>query len=509
MFWRPAPRFAVCCALVLLGTRPVSASVRLPPKSIESGSSSTGPHLASSALMSTATAVTFVSVTTKREVATTVDVATTAEVATTADVATTAEVAKTVDVATTRPRRAGRLRVDADPKGATVVVRASEGPARTLTTPGEIDLPGGRVDLSWTAPGRQRRDETLTIDGPLVVKRWLDRDGQLLRTRFHAATGSNPKQVAFSPDGAELWVPLLGARGVEVFRTSTGERLGVVRLGERGGAVEAIFSSDGRTVYVSQMETASVYEIDRESKRVKRRLGTGGNWTKVLALSPDEKTLYAANWVSNDISEIDLSSGRVRRKIPTVATPRGIVVTPDGKRIYVAGFDGGELARVDLSTGRSEVLMRTGGAMRHLVISDDGAHMYADDMGSDRSFVMDLATEKITILANTDSHPNSIDVTPDGAVLFVSNRGQNGPSYYNPGPEWGSVLAIDTTDGRVLDAVVAGNQTTGLDVSPDGRLLAYTDFLDNRLVVMEIPASTDLRAGTGGRGPVYRPELTK
>ena len=51
-------------------------------------------------------------------------------------------------------------------------------------------------------------------------------------------------------------------------------------------------------------------------------------------------------------------------------------------------------------------------------------------------------------------------------MLYVSNRGRNGSNYYLPGPEWGSVLAIDTRTGRILDAIVGGNQPTGSTSRP-------------------------------------------
>ena len=113
------------------------------------------------------------------------------------------------------------------------------------------------------------------------------------------------------------------------------------------------FSPGGRTVYASQIETASVWEIDRATFRVRRQLATKGNWSKVMALSPDERTLYVANWVSSDISEIDLAKGKVRRLLKTVRTPRGLWPTTDGRRLY------------------------------------------ADDMGTDEAFVVDLASERV------------------------------------------------------------------------------------------------------------------
>jgi YVTN family beta-propeller protein len=257
------------------------------------------------------------------------------------------------------------------------------------------------------------------------------------------------------------------------------------------------------------METASVFEIDRRSHKVRRQLRTKGNWSKVMALSPDERTLYVANWVSNDVSEIDLASGKVRRLLPTVRTPRGLYPTPDGRRLFVAGFDGGELQRIDLRTGASKVLLRTGGAMRHLVGDPRGGRLYADDMALGRAFVVDLARERVRRLATTDKMPNTIDLTPDGKVLYVSNRGRNGPCFCAPGPEWGSVLAIDAASGRILDAMVGGNQTTGLDVSPDGRTLAFSDFLDNHVHLYTIPPYQTLAQGGGGRAVAHLRDLPK
>jgi DNA-binding beta-propeller fold protein YncE len=400
------------------------------------------------------------------------------------------------------------------PAGAQATIQAADGSVVTAITPANVTIPSGSTQIVLTASGRVTRSERLDLIAPTTITRWLDPNGQLLPTRYEAKTGSNPKQVAFTPDGTQLWVPLLGSRGVEVFDAATGARLGLVTLGANGGGVEVIFKRDGTRAYVSQMETASVYEIDVATRRVLRRMATGGNWTKVMALSLDEQTLWAANWVSNDISEIDLSSGRLRRKIPTVRTPRGLAVDPTGTALWVAGFENGELTRLDLSTLEQRNLLRTGGAMRHIVIDPRAQRLFADDMGTNAAFSVDLTADASTVaaikLASTDSHPNTIDLSPDGRLLIVSNRGENNPAGYgNPGPEWGTVIVFDTATGRRLDTIVAGNQTTGLDISDDGRLLAYTDFLDNRLVVREIPPTETLLTGAGGRSMVAVKEKRK
>jgi DNA-binding beta-propeller fold protein YncE len=405
-------------------------------------------------------------------------------------------------------QRTWRLRVTTHPPGARLSIRRAGGETRQARTPYRETLAGGRLELTVARAGYNRLVQRLTLDRHRSVDLWLDPAGLLHHKLGELHSGSNPKQVAFSPDGRELWVSLLGGHGVEVFDMRTMRRRKVIRLGEHG-AVEVLFTRDGRTVYASQMETASVWEIDRRSFRIRRQLATKGSWSKVMALSVDERTLYVANWVSSDVSEIDLRTGRVRRLLKTVRTPRGLWPTPDGRRLYVAGFEDGELQRINLTTGKARTLLHTGGAMRHLVGDAHGRRLYADDMGTNQAFVVDLASERVRRLATTDNVPNTIDLTPDGRVLYVSNRGRNGASYYRPGPEWGSVLAIDAASGKVLDAMVGGNQTTGLDVSADGRLLAFSDFLDNRIHVYAVPPYRALAAGGGGRATAHRAELAK
>jgi YVTN family beta-propeller protein len=404
--------------------------------------------------------------------------------------------------------RTHELKVTSHPAGATLrIQRAGRGAARTARTPYAASLAGGHLTLTLTRAGMNPLTQQVLLDQDRSMDLYLDPQGLLHHQVGTFETGPNPKQVAFSPDGREIWVTLLGGHGVQVFDAHSMRLLDQIRLG-RHGAVEVIFTRDGRTVFASQMETASVFEIDRATHKVRRQFKTRGAWTKVMALSPDERTLYAANWSSNDVSAIDLATGRVKL-IPTVHTPRGLYPTPDGRRLFVAGFADGEIQRIDLATGASKVLVRTGGAMRHLVGDPEAGKLYADDMATSQAFVVDLATEKVRQLAKTDKMPNTIDLSPDGKVLYVSNRGKNGKCYCAPGPEWGSVLAIDTASGKILDAMVGGNQATGLDVSPDGHTLAFSDFLDNRVHLYTIPSYGVLAAGGGGRALSHLKDLPK
>ena len=324
--------------------------------------------------------------------------------------------------------------------------------------------------------------------------------------------GKQPKQVLFTPDGKELWVAILGGgkSGLEAYDPLTGEQLASINLGNHEGT-ELTMTKDGKTIYVSQMATNIIWEVDRATRKVTRHFPCGGSYPKILLLSRDEKLLYVSNWTSNNVSEIDRATGKVIRLIKTVTTPRGLYITPDSQWMYVSGFGKGEIQKIDLKTGEGTVLLKTGGSMRHMAADERKGLLYVGEFTENEIYVVDLATDEVTKLAATDQRPNTIDLSPDGKVLYVSNRGKDNPTtgYLTKGPEWGSVLAIDTATGTILDAIVGGNQCTGLDVSPDGKLLAFSDFLDYVIRVYRIPDYSTLLAGNGGRAESRLKDIVK
>ena len=402
------------------------------------------------------------------------------------------------------------LELASKPGGARLTITLQDQNTLTGTTPFSAQVPGGNVTISLAKTGYNTTVRELALNSPQSITVWLDPEGLLYESVVRFKCGPKPKQVVFSPDGKELWVSLLAGHGIEVFDPTTGTKLDQVTLGKYG-SVEMVFNRAGTRLYVSQMETASVYELDPATRKVLRVLKTGGSWTKVLLLSPDEKTLWASNWSSNDVSEIDLATGKLVRRIKTVANPRGLYETPDGKRLFVAGFKNGEIQRIDLGTGKGKVIFKkTGGSIRHMVADEQRDLLYMDDLTTNAVWALDLATEEVIKLADTDQRPNTIELSPDRKVLYVSCRGKDNPkTYLIPGPEWGSVQAIDAATGEILDAIVGGNQCTGLDVSPDGTLLAFSDFLDNTIRVYKIPDYGTLAAGNGGRAVAHLKDLAK
>ncbi len=389
--------------------------------------------------------------------------------------------------------------VASNPSGASYRISSADGTVLVGETPYVGTLPAGDTEVTLEMAGYNEYRRELMLDTPTDLALWMDPSGQIVRCLNVFDCGPGPKGASFSPDGSEVWVTLLtGPPSIQVFDPESGELLDELVLDEHG-AVEVLFTADGSRVYVSQMETARVYEIDASTREVLRTFDTESAWTKMLTFAPGEERLFASNWSGDDVSEFDLTTGEMVRRHGTVDTPRGLYVTADGNDLYVSGFGTGVIQRVDLDDDTRETVYSGGTAIRHFAADATRGILYASDMGTDEIVALDLTTGEASRFAATDEKPNTIALSPDGKVLFVSCRGENNASsYYLPGPEWGSILLFDTTTGEPLDAIVGGNQPTALDVSRDGTRLIFSDLLDDRLRYYEIPSHDVLAAGGGG-----------
>ncbi|MDA3936277.1 MAG: beta-propeller fold lactonase family protein, partial [Actinomycetota bacterium] len=349
------------------------------------------------------------------------------------------------------------------PAEATCVVRSKGVELAQGTGSVAATLPAGLVEFEVVQAGFNTYTREIMLDRDTVVEIKLDPEGQLVHILHIMEAAGAPKGAEFTPDGSQIWTTILnGPPAVLVYDVVTGELVKEIEMGS-DGAVEVTFSQDGSIAYVTQMETASVYEIDTETYDIVRNMSTNSAWSKVVILSPAGDMLYVSNWSGDDISEIELATGEVTRRFRTGNTPRGIYVTPDGLSLYVATFDGGELQRVDLETGTVETLYDSDGALRHIVGDPEAGLLYISDMRKDIVLVHDMATGVTSEFVATDEKPNTICLSPDGRILYVSCRGENNAdSYYLPGPEWGTILLFETDDGTPLYAIVGGKPCTAL-----------------------------------------------
>lgn len=308
-------------------------------------------------------------------------------------------------------------------------------------------------------------------------------------------TGRQPKQVAFTPDGRKLIVTLLDDAGFDLIDPrglAESVRIAGPEARKRG-YVEPLLCPERNSFWVSQMTADQIHEYRLPSAAAPkpiliRSLPSRGVWPKVMARDGAYRFLAVSNWVSSTVVVFDYGTGDQVAVLRGLDTPRGLAFSKDGSALFVCSYDGGKATKFDTASWRETAeFRREGASFRHAVLSPDGKELYLSDMGL--NYVYRLTSGDLSLVAayRTGSNPNTIALSPDGGRLFVSCRGPNNPeSYLLRSPVDGEVRIIDTRTGKTETTLAGGNQPTGLALSPDGKTLAFTDFLDDLVEVYEL-----------------------
>ncbi len=353
-----------------------------------------------------------------------------------------------------------------------------------------IRVSPGEHTFSFTAEGYE--DLSLPVScgyNGMLFEAKLEKTGSPLRKVGVIPTGYCPKAVEFTPDGRHIVTTLLEGQGIEVFSAETFEKIDVEPIpapyAAKKGFVEIAFVKSLNEMWVSQMTTGMVHIYDLNDFSYKTGINGGGTWSKVITISGDEKRAYLSNWVSNDISVIDIPNRKLLHRIYVGGTPRGMALSEDGKYLYVCGYDSGFMYKVNLETKKVEKSMEfRRGAKRHIVADYARDRFYVSDMFWGSLFIISGRNDELRMEVPVDEKLNTIALTSDGRYLFIASRGANNPkSYLLKGWYFGKIYIFDTNRDELIGWIWGGNQPTGLAVSPDNSLLAFSNFLDYNIEV--------------------------
>ena len=270
----------------------------------------------------------------------------------------------------------------------------------------------------------------------------------------------------------------------------------------QGAPVEAAFSPDGQTAYVSNysmygpgfgrpgwdlatpadhVDRSFVYRIDVASGRITGAAHVGSE-PKFLAASPDGRWLIVANWASWDLSIVDLSTFREVQRIPVGPEPRGIAFAPDGSAAYVTVqyHDGttypDELYRLDPTTWKLTALrVDLGPFPRHLVIDPTGRFLYSSLTGAGRVIKIDAANGRTLGTAITGAAPRTIALSPDGRNLYVANYDD------------ATLSKVDTESMRVVQTLRTGSKPVGVTYEPTTNSVWVACYSGTLMIFREEP----------------------
>lgn len=285
--------------------------------------------------------------------------------------------------------------------------------------------------------------------------------------------GKRPRGLVVSPDGARLYVALSGSPkggpgvdesalpppdrasdGIGELDVASGKRLRILGSGQDPESFD--LTRDGRTLWVSNEETAQASVVDVGAGRVRGTVAVGGE-PEGVRLSPDGKVVYVTSEADNAVFAIDSASDKVLARIATPPRPRVVVFSPDGRRAYVSSENGAAITVVDARAHK---------ALGHVAIPSTG------------------------VTGPLGARPMGLALTADGKTLYVANgRG-------------GTISVVDTVARRVASTIAGvGARPWGLALSADGKTLYSANGPSNDVSVIDVVAGRVVRKISTCRGP--------
>lgn len=325
-------------------------------------------------------------------------------------------------------------------------------------------------------------------DRPRVFR--TRRGGPPLTVLARARTDLLPKSVAISPDGTRAIVCNFGRAdhdNVWIYDTMTLERIGSIDFA--GNAVEAAFTHDGVTLFVSNFRRHLVEVIDFATLTVQAEIPVGLH-PKFMVVSPDDRTLYVANYFDRTVSVVDVATRAELRRLATERHPRGMVVRPDGT-LLVAAFHGDVVHVFPEGADRESARWETCELPRHLLLSPDGATLYVTCSMGHVGFY-DAATGARLGMGPTGRNPRSIGINGDGRWIGAANFSSHDVSLIDTVDRTHRTYPIEGAHGIVGLAMHPGSSPRLFATSWD---TAELILLGERAPVASAPAPTPVSHG--------------
>lgn len=238
--------------------------------------------------------------------------------------------------------------------------------------------------------------------------------------------------------------------------------------------------ADETRVYIAVESDNKVVAFDPATNTVVDSV-TVPQWPYAIGVAPDGSEVYTASRGEASATVIDASTFTVATTIPSVVhDPFDIAVAPDGSAFYVMDNDGGAVAIIDVTvdtvTGK---LLDGPGLADALALNPAGDTTYV--VADDTIVVHDLATETaVDTLAGTFQGADAA-VTPDGTELVFTDFGND------------RLVIVDRT-ALVVTATVPGiSNPRGMDLTGDGATAWVAARGTSELVPVDLTSRT---AGT-------------
>lgn len=263
---------------------------------------------------------------------------------------------------------------------------------------------------------------------------------------------------------------------VQVIETSSNTSLGNIKqLGDLSHA-SAVYSRDGRYVYVFGRD-GGLTKVDILAMKIDRRVIQSGN-SIGGAISQDGRLVAVSNYEPGGVKIFDAATLELVADIPAVygndrqqSKVIGLVDAP-GQKFIFSLWDGGEIWVADLSTSSKPEITKFKGIGQNpydALITPDGRYYIAGLFGEDGMALLDLWNLDAGVKRILDGYGKGEQKLPVYKMPHLEGWAIAGNLAFVPAVGRHEVLVIDTTTWTEAGRIKVHGQPVFVMARPDGR----------------------------------------
>ncbi|MCU1337214.1 MAG: hypothetical protein JWO19_2795 [Bryobacterales bacterium] len=225
------------------------------------------------------------------------------------------------------------------------------------------------------------------------------------------------------------------------------------------------------------------------------------------AAAPDGSRYYISNEGQSTLDIVDQKTLKVTKSIPLTGHPNNIAISKDGRRVYVSiAVAPGAIDVIDTTSQERVKSIPVKGAVHNTYVTPDGKFVVSGSIQSKTITVIDSKTEEPlwSLTMDLGIRPMAFATNPDGSTkwIFVQLSALNGFAVV----DFATRKEINRIKLPALPAgkapyPVGGNESHGMAVTSDGKILVVNSRLNSSIYFYSIPDLKLVGSTEVGRSP--------
>ena len=230
-------------------------------------------------------------------------------------------------------------------------------------------------------------------------------DTATFQVQAHIETAVQPLDMALAPDGKTLYATNSGANALTIVDVESGQ----AHTLEIASASEGLYgiAATADKIFTTDIANNRVLVLSPQG-RITGRIPVPPK-PRSLALAPDGKTLYVTSMDTGRLTAIDADGATVSHAIDlAVSGTFAIAPSPDGRKLYLTAYEEGSLLVVDVASGTLYKKLTIGRNPRAIAFSPDGTQAYVTSSFSNEIHIVDAVRDSVVGHYATGQNPRGI-----------------------------------------------------------------------------------------------------